>query len=97
MQKDESERRVGLQRLDRLGDQCAAGGQTHDQYSHAGQSVGEGGEEPAHSRRRLGAPPMAGNLLKAQAEDSFGRSEIDDPALKSNHGGVSAVLGAEFG
>src|SRR5271170_2408348 len=38
-----------------------------------------------------------GNTQKADSRDTFERSELDDPALEPNHGGVGSVLGAQFG
>src|SRR6266478_9296464 len=34
---------------------------------------------------------------KGDSKDSFGRSELDDPALESDHGGVGSILGTQFG
>src|SRR5258708_12156091 len=46
---------------------------------------------PTETPNRLISRTLSGDL------DSFERSELDDAALESDHGGVGSVLGAQFG
>src|SRR3984957_20456699 len=47
--------------------------------------------------RGYGLTAPRGDPHMSDFRDSFGRSELNDPALEPDHGGVGSVLGAQFG
>lgn len=79
--------------------QTNTGRKTEQEKTDAWRTISEVGEKSTQCMVRLLGPPFGQQARKDEANYHFecGSLSLNDSALHSNHGGVSAVFGSQFG